>query len=37
MQISGYLVELTEENKTAFREAAYKHIQMFFMEMGGNR
>lgn len=29
--------ELTEKNKTAFREAAYKHIQMFFMEMGGNR
>lgn len=29
--------ELTEENKTAFREAAYKHIQIFFMEMGGNR
>lgn len=29
--------ELTEENKIAFREAAYKHIQIFFMEMGGNR
>lgn len=27
--------ELTEENKTAFREYAYKHIQNFFMEMGG--
>ena len=27
--------ELTEENKTAFRESAYKHIQNFFMEMGG--
>lgn len=27
--------ELTEENKTAFREAAYKHIQLFFMEIGG--
>lgn len=29
--------ELTEENKTAFREAAYKHIHIFFVEMGGNR
>ena len=29
--------ELTEENKTAFREAAYKHIQIFFMEMGENK
>lgn len=27
--------ELTEENKTAFREAAYKHIQLFFTEIGG--
>lgn len=27
--------ELTEENKTAFRESAYKHIQNFFMEMVG--
>lgn len=27
--------ELTEENKTAFREVAYKHIQMFFMKIGG--
>lgn len=27
--------ELTEKNKTAFREAAYKHIQMFFMEVVG--
>lgn len=27
--------ELTEENKTAFRKSAYKHIQNFFMEMGG--
>lgn len=29
--------ELTEENKTAFREAAYNHIQIFFMEMGENK
>lgn len=28
--------ELTEENKTSFRTVANKHIQMFFMEMGGN-
>lgn len=28
--------ELTEENKAAFRAAAYKHIQLFFMEIGGN-
>lgn len=28
--------ELTEENKNAFRNAAYKHIQMFFKEIGGN-
>ncbi len=28
--------ELTEENKTSFRTAANKHIQMFFMEMRGN-
>lgn len=26
---------LTEENKTAFCESAYKHIQNFFIEMGG--
>ncbi len=29
--------ELTEENKIAFREAAYKHIQIFFTEMGENK
>ena len=29
--------ELTEENKIAFREAAYKHIQNFFTEMGENK
>lgn len=28
--------ELTEENKAAFRAAVYKHIQLFFMEIGGN-
>ncbi|MEE0264433.1 MAG: TetR/AcrR family transcriptional regulator [Acutalibacteraceae bacterium] len=28
--------ELTEEKKTAFRNDVYKHIQMFFMETGGN-
>ena len=27
--------ELTEENKAAFRIDAYKHIQMFFGEVGG--
>lgn len=27
--------ELTEENKESFRAEAYKHIQMFFMEIGG--
>lgn len=27
--------ELTEENKAAFRQAAYRHIQLFFMEIGG--
>lgn len=28
--------EMTEENKAAFCAAAYKHIQLFFMEIGGN-
>ena len=28
--------ELTEENKAAFCAVAYKHIQLFFMEIGGN-
>lgn len=28
--------ELTEERKEAFRIAAYKHIQMFFGEIGGH-
>ncbi len=28
--------ELSEDNKNAFRAAAYKHIQMFFAEMGGS-
>lgn len=27
--------ELTEENKAAFRQAAYRHIQLFFTEIGG--
>lgn len=30
-----FIGELTEENKKAFRESAYKHIQNFFVEMGG--
>lgn len=28
--------ELTEENKESFRTDAYRHIQMFFREIGGN-
>ena len=28
--------ELTEENKASFRKSVYNHIQMFFVEVGGN-